>query len=353
MANDDSSGGIRKFCPTRWTVRGGAIQSILENCDVLNQLWEECLEERLEPDIKGRIIGVRAQMSQYNLLFGLKLCERILCITDNLSKTLQKQSLSAAEAQDVAKLNNETLKSFITDEAFELFYQLVERLSVNVGADGPTLPRKRKAPKRYEIGEGEGYHSPTVSEHYHRLYFEAIDLVTAGIKNRFDQPGYAIYQNLEALLLKAANKEDYSSELTEVITFFGSDIDESELTSQLLIFTIKFAAENQASKKITLIEILSFLQSLSEGQRTFYSQVCTVAHLLLVLPSTNAVSERSFSSMRRLKSYLRSTMGQARLNHLMLLSIYKDLLDGLDLKMTANEFVRESEHRQLVFGEFT
>ena len=93
MANDDSSGGICKFCPTRWTVRGGAVKSILENYDVLNQLWEECLEERLEPDVKGRIIGVQTRMSHYNLLFGLKLCERILCITDNLSKTLQKQSL--------------------------------------------------------------------------------------------------------------------------------------------------------------------------------------------------------------------------------------------------------------------
>ena len=122
MANEDSSGGIHKFCPTRWTVRGGAIKSILENYDVLNQLWEECLEERLEPDIKGRIIGVQVQMSQYNLLFGLKLCERILCITDNLSKTLQKELLSAAEAQDLAKLNNETLKSFRTDEALELFF---------------------------------------------------------------------------------------------------------------------------------------------------------------------------------------------------------------------------------------
>ena len=182
MANDNSSGGIRKFCPTRWTVRGGAIKSILENYDVLNQLWEECLEGRLEPDVKGRIIGVQTRMSHYDLLFGLKLCERILCITDNLSKTLQKQSLSAAEAQKLAKLTNETLKSFRMDEAFEL---LIECLSDKVGADGPTLPRKRKAPKRYEIGEGEGYHSPTVSDHYRQLYFEAIDLVTSGVNNHF------------------------------------------------------------------------------------------------------------------------------------------------------------------------
>ena len=167
------------------------------------------------------------------------------------------------------------------------------------------------------------------------------------------QPGYAIYQNLEGLLLKAANKEDYSSEFTEVTRFYGSDIDNSELTSQLLIFATKFATECPASKKITLVDILSYLRSLSEGQRTFFSQVCTIAHLLLILPSTNAVSERSFSCMRQLKSYLRSTMGQARLNHLMLLSIYKDLLDGLDLKVIANEFVQESEHPQRVFGDFT
>ena len=39
-------------------------------------------------------------------------------------------------------------------------------------------------------------------------------------------------------------------------------------------------------------------------------------------------------------------MGQARLNQL---SIYKDLLDGLELKVIASEF----EHRQRVFGGFT
>ena len=188
------------------------------------------VSRRLEPDVKGRIIGIQTRMSHFDLLFELKLCERILCITDNLSKTLQKQSLSAAEAQELAKLTNETLKNFRMDEVFELFFQLIECLSDKVGADGPTLPRKRKAPKCYEIGEG-GYHSPMVLDHYRQLYFEAIDLVTSGINNRFDQPGYAIYQNLEGLLPKAANKEDYSSEFTEVTTFYGSDIDNSELTS--------------------------------------------------------------------------------------------------------------------------
>ena len=36
--------GIRTFCPTRWTVRGNSVGSILENYTILSQLWEECLE---------------------------------------------------------------------------------------------------------------------------------------------------------------------------------------------------------------------------------------------------------------------------------------------------------------------
>ena len=51
------SHNIRSFCPTKWTVRSDAIESIIEHYDILKRLWEECLETRLDPDVKGRIIG--------------------------------------------------------------------------------------------------------------------------------------------------------------------------------------------------------------------------------------------------------------------------------------------------------
>ena len=62
------------------------------------------------------------------------------------------------------------------------------------------------------------------------------------------------------------------------------------------------------------------------------------------MPATNAASERSFSTMR---SYLQRSMGQARLNHLMVLSIYKEMGDKNDLRTTANNFVEGSEHKTL------
>ena len=45
---------------TKWTVRGDAVKHIIENYVALKQLWSECLTNQLDPDVKGKIIGVQA-----------------------------------------------------------------------------------------------------------------------------------------------------------------------------------------------------------------------------------------------------------------------------------------------------
>ena len=70
------------------------------------------------------------------------------------------------------------------------------------------------------------------------------------------------------------------------------------------------------------------------------------------MPASNAVSERSFSSLCQLKSYLRSTMTQERLNNILVLHVHNDLTDNLNLTEVANEFVMGSEFRLTLFGKF-
>ena len=82
------------------------------------------------------------------------------------------------------------------------------------------------------------------------------------------------------------------------------------------------------------------------------TEVCKVASLVLMMPATDALSERSFSSLCRVKSYLRSTMTQARLNHAMVLRVHRDLTDNLSLAEVANDFVSKSKHRRTQFGWF-
>ena len=81
---------------------------------------------RLDPEDKAKIIGVQCQMVTFDLYFGWKLCEQVLKMTDNLSQTLKKMSLSAAEVQHTASLTVTTLSDMRTDAAFQAFFDLIE-----------------------------------------------------------------------------------------------------------------------------------------------------------------------------------------------------------------------------------
>ena len=98
----------------------------------------------------------------------------------------------------------------------------------------------------------------------------------------------------------------------------------------------------------SLIDILTYLRSL-RASSTFLSEVVMIVILILVAPGTNATSERSFSALRRVKTYLRSTMTQPRLNHLMILNVHKDECDKFSLGQCANKFCSNSEHRRNIF----
>ena len=79
-------------------------------------------------------------------------------------------------------------------------------------------------------------------------------------------------------------------------------------------------------------------------------EVTKLAKLLIVLPATNATNERSFSAMKRIKTYLRSTTSGNRLNHCMLLHVHCKKTDQLKMIETAKEFVGENRARLQIFG---
>ena len=61
---------LTKLSRTRWTVRAKCMKRILDNYQPLMQLWEECLEERLDQETRARIIGCKSKMESFYLFFG-------------------------------------------------------------------------------------------------------------------------------------------------------------------------------------------------------------------------------------------------------------------------------------------
>ena len=138
----------------------------------------------------------------------------------------------------------------------------------------PTLPRKRRAPQRFEIGTIEGSHPTTFIDHYRRISYEALDLVMQGITDRFQQPGYQIYRNLEDLLLKVCRAEDYEAELDAVCNFYSKDVKKLDLQAQLpLLKAMMTELHASVGTNLTLKDIVKGIQGISEVQKSSLSQV--------------------------------------------------------------------------------
>ena len=343
--------GVRTLCPTRCIVCAESLSSIAANYNNIQSLWEVAVSSASNTEMKARIQGVQSQMKTFKFLFNLILSELILWHTDKLSQTLQQPQLSSVEGHGVAMLTVKTIGHLRMEDNFELLWKKVEMMRNQFDVDEPNLGRGKKVPKRLDEGSAQAEFAASPKDEYRRIYFEALDLAVASISSRFNQKGFKTFSNVEQLLFKACAGQSYEEELDVVNKLFYDDFNREELVAELpILYELYQSAVQNATPSVESVK--NALLTISSSQRMMLSNVCRLFQLLLILPATNATSERSFSALCHIKSYLRSTMTQARLNHLMLLHYHQDITDQLDLRLVANEYITKNETRKTIFTTF-
>ena len=70
---------------------------------------------------------------------------------------------------------------------------------------------------------------------------------------------------------------------------------------------------------------ISLQQSLSYAHEDFYPNIRRIFLILLTLPVTSVYCEKSFSYIRRHKTWERATMGEERLCGLAMLHVHRDM----------------------------
>ncbi|XP_023735010.2 uncharacterized protein LOC111882873 [Lactuca sativa] len=117
------------------------------------------------------------------------------------------------------------------------------------------------------------------------------------------------------------------------------DIDGNDLYVEL-----KLLLHLLPKEKLTTIDILNFLK------RVDCFPITSIAYrIMLTIHVTVASVERSFSKLKILKSYLRSTMTQERLNGLALMTIERNMLDKVTYEDVIEKFISTNIRRMVVF----
>ncbi|TVU50927.1 hypothetical protein EJB05_02324, partial [Eragrostis curvula] len=117
-----------------------------------------------------------------------------------------------------------------------------------------------------------------------------------------------------------------------------SDIDGKELFVELKLIR-EFIKESMGP-----LDILKYLKQLG-----CFPNAVIAYRILLTVPVTVASAERSFSKLKLLKSYLRSTMTQERLNGLATIALESDVLERIKFEDIIEDFISRNTRRILLF----
>ena len=165
--------------------------------------------------------------------------------------------------------------------------------------------------------------------------------------------------SIEISLIECASSSDpllaeENEDFLRVVDHFGIDLEKSRLLSQLKTESVlkqdSFKDSDTASDDLSVPQILKVIGS--SCLRKMIPQVCRLGFLYSVSPASTATCERSFSHLRRVKSYMRAAMGQKRLNHscIGLLNVYNEELDSLNRTDIVNDFIFANEQRRKIFA---
>ena len=292
-------------------------------------------------------------MMKFATFFGLKLGHLVFSATEQLSSTLQTHDINAQQAISAANATKYHLQTLRNQVTYETFYKTVVANAEDL-TDEPILPRKKKVPQRIDSGaQSHCYASP--SEYFRQQYFEVIDTLICELARRFSQPSFSILEEMETVLIDSCNGKPVKTS-ENFKKFCDGDIDFNRLTLQLSMLpdVLKVANEQYklGIKKVTLVSTLCEVFNSCDFAKSMLSNVDQLLQIYLTTPMTSATAERTFSTLRRVKSYLRSTMSQKRLNHVIILHTHKQRTDDLDLYEIAKEFASANSRRQDFFGLF-
>ncbi|WP_209391471.1 hAT transposon family protein, partial [Chryseobacterium sp. RR2-3-20] len=158
---------------------------------------------------------------------------------------------------------------------------------------------------------------------YARLFYEVLDVIILNISQRFSEISKLQFLNLLdstqfTLFVKCFPDELFSSLVDTYGPFFDANCVKSEISA---IYS------DTDMKKSTVFELHQYLMSLQLS--SVFPESSKLCRLILTIPATSSSAERSFSYLKRIKTYLRNSQKQDKLSALALINIESALLEDM------------------------
>lgn len=322
---------LKKICPTRWVERHESVMVMVELLHAVIAALEK-IREWEDKDASSGALLLSLALEQPDFIVALLSAEKLMSYTLKLSRTLQSDDYDLAGAISYAESIISSL-SKIRQNAIQEFASIFEQCKKTASIFGLEISVLR-------IVKGRQYHranvpAETPEEYYRRAVFLPwLDSLLNNLSDRFTKHK-DVLANFKCLL---PNRDSHVSkekkeQFLKLVDMYKDDL-ECESTNVLSaefqlwhekfhsVESVRLVSESKNNKRtVSNTAIIA----LNECDKRFFPNVHILLKLLCTLPISTSTPERTFSTLKRIKTYLRNTMSETRLNGLASLNIHREI----------------------------
>lgn len=337
---------LSPFCPTRWCVRVKSLKRMhhKDTYDALLIFFEDKQKDKqIDKTACSKAGGLLKSMDSFEFYYLLTLVIAVLERVEILTAELQKCELSVSESHDKIRLVTEHLKEIRSSGFQDIWSRSVEGAK-ELGLPEPKVPRVRQRSTRIDTGSHTAHAFSNPEEYYRKVFYELLDQVLVSLHDRFECKTSKLLDQFEAYVTGK------NSNVSVIMSFFKDDFDENSLVLHQQMFLSQVKIQKVTIKSLT--DVVDYLK-VNSNLCDFIPEFMKLIRIILTIPSSSCTAERSFSALRRLKTYLRASMTAHRLNHIAVLHIHADIVDKCltnNLTEIVNKFILKNSLRKSTFA---
>lgn len=286
---------LPRATPTRWNFKGRTVCTVYENKDLLIECLETISDLANDTKTINEATGLLNYLHNGEFLFWLDTFHRIMPHIDVLCCQLQKRTATGP-----------FIKTSLA--AFE-----TEITKIRSEIDVPVTVEEEPTSKRPRYIENIGDSRTTAAK-------EVCDVILTQLKERFAFTNHLSLSNLLAREKFSSYKTKFPEEDFQTSVQCYNFFDTGKLRTEL---STLYKREDMGSME----GVSALLNFLKENQLDeAFSEIYKLCNIVATIPMTTSESERCFSTLKRVKTFLRNTMSQDRLTALAMLSVEKKMV---------------------------
>lgn len=308
---------LKKTCPTRWVERHDAVSVMVLLFDEVVESLEE-ISTWKDPKASADAHNLLCCIIKSEFIISLFSAEKLLAYTLQLSKKLQEVNLDLLSAIDnVNDIVN--VVSNIRDNVDKEFGEIFEKAAKILNQNGETVTLPRIIKKQ---GFRSGFETQDPQQHYKvSIFIPWVDHFVTHLNDKFLKHKQLL-QTFSSIIpnKKQPSEEDQEKFLDLVKKYLDNTEPKTEilLQAELNLWYMKIFTKG--------LNIQSPIELINLCDEDSLPTVFQLLKIYATIPVSTSSAERSFSTLKRLKTYLRNSMGETRLNGLAALNIHREIM---------------------------